>query len=186
MVRLRDGVQGFCGDGLIRIGLEDLLKPMRGSKVGAPPVIELSHEEMHLRDPIMAFLEFLQRLAVIAATGELFSHLFECSDGLVHRFRITIDGLRHLDMNFPDPECCVWSQDVIAMELQEVFVLDQGLRILLFLEIGLSPLHDDVGVVVVLNGISEENLLVSAAEDLLDPASNVTCADIAGTRRDEQ
>ncbi len=97
---------------------------MCGSKVGAPPVIKLSDEEMHLRDPIMAFFEFLQRLDVIAATGELFSHLLECSDGIAHRFRITIDGLRHLEMNFPDPKCCVRSQDVIAMELQKMFVFD--------------------------------------------------------------
>ncbi len=79
---------------------------------------------MHLSDPIVAFLEFLLSLVIIAAAGKFFSHLLKCRNGLLHRFRITIDGFRHLEMNFTDPKCRVRGQDVITMELHEVFILD--------------------------------------------------------------
>src|SRR5574340_460184 len=110
MVSLSEEVQGFGSDGLIRILLQDVLESMRGSEVGTSPVIELSHEEMHLSDPIMAFLEFLLSLAIIAASGKIFSHLLKCGDGFVYRFGITIDGLCHCHMNFSDPKGRIRSQ----------------------------------------------------------------------------
>ena len=53
------------------------------------------------------------------------------------------------------------------MEIKEMVILDDGFRILLFLEERLSSLHDDIGIVVFLDRISQENLLVSAAQGFL-------------------
>ena len=115
------------------------------------------------------------------ATGEIPSHLFECGDGLVHRFRVSVDRLCHHDMNFTDSECRIGSQYVIAMKVHEVVVLDEGLRILLFLKIRFPPLHDDIGMVVVVEGITDENLLIRSTDDFLEPTPHVAGSDITGT-----
>ena len=67
-----------------------------------------------------------------------------------------------------------------AMEIKEVGILDDGLRILLFLEECLSSLHDDVGVVVLFDPIAHENLLISAAEGFLRGILILGCAGAGG------
>ena len=54
-----------------------------------------------------------------------------------------------------------------AVEFEEMAIFDDGFRILLFLEKRLSPLHDDVGVIVLFDRIAHENLFVCATEGLL-------------------
>ena len=67
-----------------------------------------------------------------------------------------------------------------AMEIEEMVILDDGLRILLFLEERLSSLHDDVGVVVLFDRIAQENLLVSAAQGFLRGILILGCAGAGG------
>ena len=52
-----------------------------------------------------------------------------------------------------------------AVELEEMGIFDNGFRILIFLKKRLSPFHDHVWVVVLLDRIAQENLFVGAAED---------------------
>ena len=54
-----------------------------------------------------------------------------------------------------------------AVEFEEMVIFDDSFCIFLFLEKRLSPLHDDVGVIVLFDRIAHENLLVGAAEGLL-------------------
>jgi len=67
-----------------------------------------------------------------------------------------------------------------AMEIEEMVILDDGLRILLFLEERLSSLHDDVGVVVLFDRITQENLFVSAAQGFLRGTLILGCARAGG------
>ena len=68
------------------------------------------------------------------------------------------------------------------MEIEEMIIFDDGFRVLLFLEERFSPLHDDVGVVVLFHRIAKENLFVSAAQGFLRSILIFGCA---GTGRDE-
>ncbi len=70
-------------------------------------------------------------------------------------------------MAFTDPKGRVGGQHVIAVKIEKVEIFDDGFGVLLFLEKGFAALHDDVGVVVLLNGIAEKNRLVRSAERLL-------------------
>ncbi len=51
-----------------------------------------------------------------------------------------------------------------AMEIEEMIILNDGLRVFLFLEERLPSFHDDVRIVVFLDPIAQEDLLVSAAQ----------------------
>ena len=59
-------------------------------------------------------------------------------------------------------------------------ILDDGLRILLFLEERLSSLHDDVGVVVLFDRIAQENLFVSPAQSFFRGILLLGCAGAGG------
>ena len=66
------------------------------------------------------------------------------------------------------------------MEIEEMGILDDGFRILLFLEERLSSLHDDVGIVVLFDRIAQENLFVSAAQGFLRGILILGCAGAGG------
>jgi hypothetical protein len=53
------------------------------------------------------------------------------------------------------------------MEIEEMGILDDGLRVFFFFEKGLSSLHDDVGIVVLFNRVAQEDLFVCAAQGFL-------------------
>src|SRR6266508_6999342 len=111
----------------------------------------------------MTFLDLLERRAVIPAPWKIFPQLFKGFEGFLSGARIPLDSLGQIHLAFPDSERSIGGEDVDVMEIEEMVILDNGLRILLSLEERLSPLHDDVGVVVLLDRIAQENLLVSAA-----------------------
>ena len=67
-----------------------------------------------------------------------------------------------------------------AMEIEEMGIFHDGLRILLFLKVGFSSLHDDVWVVVFLNRITQENLFVRAAQGFLRCTLRFGCAGAGG------
>ena len=56
---------------------------------------------------------------------------------------------------------------MIAMKIEKVEIFDDRFGVFLFLEKGFAALHDDVGVVVLLDGIAEKNRLVRSAQRLL-------------------
>ncbi len=56
---------------------------------------------------------------------------------------------------------------MIAMEVEEMVILDDRLRILFFFKKRFAPLHDDVRVVVFLDRIPEENRFVGSAQCFL-------------------
>ena len=93
-----------------------MLESVGRRQVRASSIVELSDEQMHLRQPVVTLFEFLLRLCVIAAAGKFFPHLVECGDGLLHRFRVAIDRFCHLDMNLPNPEGGIGSEHVIPMQ----------------------------------------------------------------------
>ena len=68
------------------------------------------------------------------------------------------------------------------MEIEEMGIFDDGFGIFLSLEVCLSSLHDDVGVVVLFHriGIAQENLLVSAARSFLRGVLILGCAGAGG------
>ena len=122
---------------------------------------------MHLCQKIVAFLDLLECLAVIAASLKIFPQPFEGFDGFLNGAWITLDSLGQFHLAFPDSEQRIGGEDVGVMEIEEMVILDDGFRILLFLEERLSSLHDDIGIVVFFDRISQENLLVSAAQGFL-------------------
>ena len=65
-------------------------------------------------------------------------------------------------------------------------VLDEGFRIFLFFKIRFTPLHDDIRMVVVVEGITDENLLIRSTDDFLEPAPYVAGSDITGTGDQEE
>lgn len=67
-----------------------------------------------------------------------------------------------------------------AVELEEVGILDDGFRILFFVEIRLSSLHDDVRVIVLFDRIAQENLLISTAKGFLRGFLLFGCAGAGG------
>lgn len=56
-----------------------------------------------------------------------------------------------------------------------MFVFDERFRILFFLKVGLATFHDHIGVVMVIDRVSEKDLLIRTAEGLFE-----STADIAG------
>ena len=122
---------------------------------------------MHLRQEVMAFLDLHQRWAVIPASLKILPQPFKGFDGFLNGFRIMFISLGPLHLAFSDSERRIGSEGVGAMEIEEMVILDNGFRILLFVKERLSPLHDDVGVVVLFDRIAQENLFVSAAQGFL-------------------
>ena len=56
---------------------------------------------------------------------------------------------------------------LIAVKIEKVEIFDDRFGVFLFLEKGFTALHDDVGVIVLLDGIAEKNRLVRSAQRLL-------------------
>ncbi|OGW91477.1 MAG: hypothetical protein A3K11_07815 [Nitrospirae bacterium RIFCSPLOWO2_12_FULL_63_8] len=69
-------------------------------------------------------------------------------------------------MAFAQSELRVGRELVDLVQVQEMLVLDDRFRVVFPLEERLGPLDDDVGVVVFLDGVAEEDLLVGGAEGL--------------------
>jgi hypothetical protein len=69
-----------------------------------------------------------------------------------------------------------------AMEIEEVVIFHDGFRVFLFLEERFASLHDDVGVVVLLDCIAQEDLLVGPAQSFLGRVLGLGCA---GAGRDD-
>lgn len=69
-----------------------------------------------------------------------------------------------------------------AMEIEEVVVFGDRFPVFLFFEEGFAPFHDDVGVVVFLDRIAQEDLFVGAAQGLL---RSILCFGCAGTGSDD-
>jgi hypothetical protein len=66
-------------------------------------------------------------------------------------------------MAFADPKGRVGGQHVIAVKIEKVEIFNDRFGVFFFLEKGFATLHDDVGVVVLLDGIAEKYRLVSSA-----------------------
>ena len=62
---------------------------------------------------------------------------------------------------------CIRSECVGAMQIQEMLVLDDGFGIISSLEEGLRPFHDHMGIVILLDRITDEDALVCGAERLI-------------------
>ena len=137
---------------------------------------------MHLRQEIVAFLDLLERLAFVLASLEVFPQPFKGFDGLLNWLRVTIDSLTPFHLAFSDPECGIGGEGMGAMEIEEVVVLGDRFPVFLFFEEGFAPFHDDVGVVVFLDRIAQEDLFVGAAQGLLRGILRFGCA---GTGSDD-
>ena len=137
---------------------------MRGGKIGASPIIEFTDEEMCLCQEVVTVLDFLECWAVVPASGKIFPDPFEGFEGFLNRSGITLDSFGQLQLAFSDAEDGIGGQDMGAMKIEKMGILDDGLRILLFLEERLSSLHDDVRVVVFFDSIAQEDLFVGAAQ----------------------
>ena len=131
---------------------------------------------MHLRQEIVTFLDLLERWAVIPASWKIFPQPFKAFEGFLYGAWITLDSLGQFHLAFPDSERRIGGEDVGAMEIEKMVILDDGLCILLFLEERLSSLDDDVGVVVLFDRVAQKNLLVSAAQGLLCSILSLGCA----------
>ena len=137
---------------------------MCGGEIGATSIIELTDEEMCLRQQVVTFLDPLERRAVVPASWKFFPNPFEGFERFLNGGWITLDSLGQLHLAFSDAEDGIGGEDMGAMEIEEMGILDDGFRILLFLEERLSSFHDDVRVVVFLDPIAQEDLLVGAAQ----------------------
>lgn len=157
-------VQGIGRDRLVWVEFYDLFEAMCGSEIGASPIIELADEEMCLCQEVVAVLDSLERWAVVPASGKIFPDPFEGFEGFLNRGRITLDSLGQLQLAFSDAEDGIGGEDMGAMEIEEMIILNDGLRVFLFLEERLPSFHDDVRIVVFLDPIAQEDLLVSAAQ----------------------
>ena len=73
-----------------------------------------------------------------------------------------------------------------AMKIEEMGILDDGFRILLFLEECLSSFHDDVRVVVFLDPIAQEDLLVGAAQGFFRCVLGLGRAGAGGVDREDR
>jgi hypothetical protein len=129
-------------------------------------------------------LDLLERWAVVPASWKIFSDSFKGLDGFLNRARIALDSLGQFELAFSDAEHGIGGQDVGAMEIEEMGIFDDSLRILLFLEEGLSSLHDDVGIVVLFDSIAQENLLVGAAQGFLRRVLGLGLAGAGGGDRE--
>ena len=175
-------VQGIGRNRLVGVQFQDLFEAMCGGQIGPPPIIEFSHEEMSLGQEVVAFLDLLERRAVIPASLKIFSQPFKGFERFLNGARIPLNSFGQLHLAFAYSELCIGGEHVSPMEIEEMVILDDGFGILLFLEERLSSLHDDVGVVVLFHRIAKENLFVSAAQGFLRGLLLGRCA---GTGRDE-
>ena len=176
VVAERQKVQGIGRGWPVGVQFHNLLKAMGGSEIRAPPIIEFPHKEMRLRHEVVAFLDLQERWAVIPASWKVFPQPFKGLDGFLNGAWVTLDSLGQFHLALSDAEHRIGGQDVGAVELEEMAIFDDSFRILLFLEKRLSPLHDNVGVVVLFDRIAHENLLVGAAERLLRGLLRFWCA----------
>src|SRR5262245_46220253 len=153
---------------------------MCGGQIGTPAIIEFPHEKMRLRNEIMAFLYLLERWTVIPASWRILPQPFEGFESFLNGAGIALNPFGQFHLTFSDSELCIGSKDMGAMEIEEMGILHDGLRILLFLKVGFSSLHDDVWVVVFLNRITQENLFVRAAQGFLRCPLRFGCAGAGG------
>ena len=175
-------VEGIGRDRLVGVQFQDLFEAMCGGQIGPPPIIEFPHEEMGLGQEVVAFLDLLKSRAVIPASLKIFPQPFKGFERFLNGARIPLNSFGQLHLALSYSELRIGGEHVSPMEFEEMVVLDDGFRILLFLEERLSSLHDDVGVVVLFHRIAHENLLVSAAQGFLRGLLLFGCA---GTGRDE-
>ncbi len=131
---------------------------------------------MCLRQEVVTILDLLERWAVIPASWKIFPDPFKGFESFLNGAWITLDSLGQFQLAFSDAEHRIGGQDMGAMEIEEMVILDDGLRILLFFEERLSSLHDDVGVVVLFDSIAQENLFVGAAQGFLRCVLGLGCA----------
>ena len=75
---------------------------------------------------------------------------------------------------------------MIPMKIEKVFIFDKGFGVFLFLEIRLSALHNDIGVVIVLDAFTDENLLVGATESFFDSTPYIVGGEIASAGDQKQ
>src|SRR6187399_751814 len=140
---------------------------MGGGQIGAPPIIEFSHEKMRLRQEVVAFLYLLEGRAVIPASRKILPQPFKGFKSFLNGARIALDPPGQFHLTLSDSEFRIGREDMGAMEIEEMGILDDRLRILLFFEERFPSLHDDMGVVVLLDRIAQKNLFIRAAQSLL-------------------
>ena len=175
-------VQGIGRNRFVGVQFYDLFEAVCGGQIRSPPIIEFSHEEMRLCQEVMAFLDLLKRRAVIPASLKIFSHPFKGFEGFLNRVRIALDPLGQPHLALSDSEQRIGGEGVGTVEVEEMGILDHGLRIFLSLEEGLSTLHDDVGVVVLFDRIAQEDLFVRAAQGFLRRILFFGCAGAGGNQ----
>ena len=152
---------------LVRINLHDLLEAVCRGQIGLPPVVKLPDKEVHLSQQIMAFLNPVDRLAVVPAARIVSSQPFEGINGFLNGFRVAINALRTLHVAFADPETGVGSEHVTAMQIEEVVILDDGFGEFFLFEERFSAFHNDVWIVVLFNRIAEEDRFVRSTQSFL-------------------
>lgn len=175
MVAERQEVQGIWCNRLVRVEFHDLFEAMGCGQIRAPSIIELPYEEMHLREEIVAFLDLLERLSVVPAALKIFPQPLKGFDGFLDRVRVAIDPLGPFHLAFSDPESGVGGEGMGAMEVEEVVIFHDGFRVFLFFEERFASLHDDVGVVIFLDRVAQEDLLVGAAQGFLGRVLGLGC-----------
>ena len=156
-------IEGIGRDRLVGVQLHDLIEAMCSGEIGAPPIIELADEEMCLCQKVVTVLDSLERWTGMPASWKIFLNPFKGFEGLLNGAWITLESLGQFQLAFSDAEHGLGGQDVGTMEVEEMGIFDDGLRIFFFLEEGFSSLHDDVGIVVLFDRIAQENLLVGVA-----------------------
>jgi hypothetical protein len=139
---------------------------MRGGQVGTAPVVKPPDEQMHLRQPITAFFQFLKRLRIVSAPRKIFSHTFEGSNRFLDGLGVSIDALCHLQMHFTDSECSVWGEDMVSVHFKESGVLNERFGVLLLFEVRFSTFDHDVGVIISLDSVFNEDLFIRAGHGL--------------------
>ena len=186
MVAQCQKVQGIGRDRLVWVEFYDLLEAMCGGEIGAPPIIEFADEEVCLCQEVVTVLDSLECWTVVSASGKIFPDPFEGFEGFLNGSGITLDSLCQLQLAFSDAEDGIGGQDMGAMEIEKMGILDDGLRVFLFLEKRLPSFHDDVRVVVFLDPIAQEDLLVSAAQDFFRCVLGLGRAGAGGDDREER
>lgn len=166
MIAQRQEIQGVRGHGFIRIDLDNLFESMSGCEIRLSAVVELPDKEMHLSEPFMALLDLLLRLGIVTTAGKILAHALECRDGFGQRFRVPIDGLGHFEMGLAYLKSGVGGEYMTFMQVEKVVIFDERFGIFLLVEEGFAALHDDVRVIVLFDGVAEEDLLVGAADSL--------------------
>lgn len=67
-----------------------------------------------------------------------------------------------------------------------MFVFDECFRILFLFKVGLAAFHDHIGMVMVIDRVSEKDLLICTAEGLFEPTSDVAGCKVAGAGGEQQ